>query len=371
MSKGNEAIEALEARIAEYEAILQEALGSAHHIAKVKSGPHTEDGKKYYRVASSGGSEMMVISSFGEEIPKDSEVVVTDTVISRILPKKLATIKEVPEFQRIDWGEVGGLRSQIDEIRKHIEGPLTYGKLFKEFGIQPSKGALLYGPPGCGKTLISRVIASKIIDPKKGNEDSFVYIKGPEILSPYVGATESKIRKIFDDCRKNSKKSGSRSVIFIDEAEALLSRRGSGISSDVNRTIVPQFLSEMDGFDEDSPFVLLSTNIPEMLDPAIIREGRIDIKIEIKRPTQEDAEEIFGIHLKKVKLSDKIEDLCKSGAGHLYTKGHPISGSMIKTIVNVSAQNALYRHIENKGKKGIILEDLISGINTVTNSQIQ
>jgi proteasome-associated ATPase len=365
-----ELVEALQHRISQYEGLIQEMVDNSKKIGIVKAGPFNEEGKVFYRV-SSGSDDLMLVHSSDEVIEKDSEVVFTDNYIARVLPKPLVIKKETPDFKRIDWGDVGGLKSQVDEIRKHIEGPIKNSKLYREFGIEPSKGALLYGPPGCGKTLISRVIASKIIDAKKGNADSFVYIKGPEILNHYVGATEEKIRSIFEQCRKNAIATGTRSVIFIDEAEAILSRRGSGISSDVNNTIVPQFLAEMDGFDQNSPFVLLSTNLPNALDPAVVREGRIDIKVEIKRPTIEDAVEIFGIHMKNVKCHDSVHELSEKGAEHLYSFGLGVSGSMIKTIVNSATQESLHRHLEGDKRKGLTIDALLHSIEKVANSQIQ
>jgi len=366
----NEVIEALENRISQYEDMIKEMVDDSKKIGTIVAGPFIEEGKTFYRVQS-GSDHMMLISTEKEKIEKQAEVVFSNTFIARVLPKPLVFTKETPDFKRIDWSDVGGLKSQVDEIRKHIEGPLQHAKLFKEFGIEPSKGALLYGPPGCGKTLISKVIASKIIDQKRGNSDSFVYIKGPEILNQFVGNSEEKIRSIFDQCRKNTIKTGSRSVIFIDEAEAILSRRGTGISSDMNMTIVPQFLAEMDGFDEHSPFVLLSTNLPNSLDPAIIREGRIDIKIEVKRPTVEDAVEIFEIHTKNVKCHDDVKEICNKGSEYLYTKGINVSGSMIKTIVNSATQESLYRHIGGDKRKGLTIDSLIHSIDKITNSQIQ
>lgn len=369
MSSERDVIKALEGRVKEYETLLQEMLAESKKIGVVTAGPEKIDGNNFYRVKVQG-SEMVLVSALKEEIEKETEVIVTESFIAKTLPKSLITIKEVNPFNRIDWSEVGGLKSQIDNIRKQVESPLQNAKLYKEFGIEPSKGILLYGPPGCGKTLISRVIASSIIDQKKGSRESFVYIKGPELLTGLVGATEEKIRNIFNECRKRTMETGSRSVIFIDEAEALLSRRGTGISSDVNNTIVPMFLAEMDGFDEHSPFVLLSTNLPTALDPAIVREGRIDLKIEIKRPTKDDAVEIFGIHLKKVKLYESIVDLSNHASEELYDSGTAVSGSMIKTIVNMAAQEALHRFIETGAGKGIKKEDLSQAIKSVTSSQL-
>lgn len=369
MSNEKEVIQSLEKKVGEYENLLKEMVSDSKMIGIVTAGPEKIDGNNFYRV-NVKGSELVLVSALKEKIEKETEVIVTESFIAKALPKALITIKEVEPFKTIDWSEVGGLKSQIKEIQRQVEGPLSKASLYKEFGIEPSKGILLYGPPGCGKTLISKVIASTIIDQKKGTNESFVYIKGPELLSMYVGNTEEKIRNIFNECRKLTRKTGSRSVIFIDEAEALLSKRGTGISSDVNSTIVPQFLAEMDGFDSDSPFVLLSTNLPQSLDPAIVREGRIDLKVEIKRPTAEDAIEIFEIHLKKVKLHGKKADLCKYGSEELYKTGVAVSGSMIKTIANMAAQEALYRYSDSGKEKGVTKVDLHNAIQKIVNSQI-
>lgn len=365
----NSVTEALNQRIHEYESIIEEMVSTSKKIGTIVSGPFNEKNKIFYRVRE-GSTELMLASNVKEKIEPETEVVIQDSFIARVLPKALIVVKETAPFKHIHWDEIGGLKSQISEIRKHIEGPLLNAKLYTEFGIEPSKGALLYGPPGCGKTLISKVIASKIIDSKTGTSDAFVYIKGPELLGRYVGTAEEQIRTMFSNCRKYTKKTNSRSVIFIDEADALLSRRGSGISSDVNTTIVPQFLSEMDGFDENSPFVLLSTNLPNSLDPAVIREGRIDLKIEIKRPSQSDSVEIFNVHLKKVKRHDDIDMLSNDSAKVLFEKTDKVSGAMIKTIVNSAAQESLHRHLAGNGKKGLTMDDIKVAVTKIVQSQI-
>lgn len=368
-------IEALQDRLEDYEKVLKEMIKGARGIGTVISGPHIEDENQFYRLRMSGGGgdvmALCLIQDAPEKIEQGAEVLVSEGSIARILPEKLSIIKEPAPFKHIGWNEVGGLKSQIENIRRSIEGPIANRKHYEEFGIEPSRGALLYGPPGCGKTLISKVIASMIIDKQKGTAESFVYVKGPELLNSLVGASEESIRRIFNDCRKVTKKTGSKTVVFIDEAEALLSRRGSGISSDVNNTIVPQFLSEMDGFDEDSPFVLLATNLPNALDPAVIREGRVDLKIEIQRPTEEDAVEIFGIHLKKIKLQDDIKVLSTIGAEFLFENGRDISGAMIKTIANEAAQIALFRYLNKETKKkGVTVDDMKLAILKIVNTQI-
>jgi SpoVK/Ycf46/Vps4 family AAA+-type ATPase len=347
----------LREKLEDYEKLLAQMINDATSIGTVLAGPFSEEGKDFYRV-NVGGSEMMLFSIVNEKIEIGSEVVGTNTFISKVLPAALNTKKEIPKFKHIGWEEVGGLKSQIEDIRKIVEGPIKHRDLYKEYNIDPPKGILLHGPPGCGKTLISKVIASQIIG-ENGNVNSFTYLKGPEILQGLVGASEETIRKLFQNARANTIETGERSVIFIDEAEAILSKRGTGISSDVNKTIVPQFLSEMDGFDEHSPFILLSTNRPSDLDPAIIREGRVDLKVEIKRPSQDDAREIFDIHLKDMKLADDRTELIELAVTGLYQTGIGVSGSMIKTIVNTSAQESLYRFLNgDEDNKGIASCDI-------------
>lgn len=360
---------ALKEKNEELERILKKVLGNAVVVGTVVDGPMIKDNVYYYRI-DAGGNERIVISANKEKYKKGEEIIIGEAgnMIAKSVPKELTAQKTLERFQSIGWEEIGGLKSQIEEIRKQVEGPMKRAQYYKEFGITPSKGILLYGPPGCGKTLIGKVIASVIIN--GGSKDSFIYIKGPELLASYVGQTERHVRTVFNKCRVHSKETGERSVVFIDEAEALLPRRGSGISSDVQNTIVPQFLSEMDGFDDSSPFVLLSTNFPQAIDPAILREGRIDLKIEIKRPTKDDAVDIFKIHLKKVKLVDNIDLLANKGTEFLYSTGIAVSGSMIQVIVNMAAQEALYRYLRTSTQKGIIVEDIFHSVNKITESQI-
>lgn len=250
-----------------------------------------------------------------------------------------------------------------------VEMPLLHADLAKSYGIVPSKGMLLYGSPGCGKTLIAKAIASMILDDTSVDPRAFRYIKGAELLSMYVGQTEQAIGELFKSCREYTEETGQQAVIFIDEAEAILPARGSRRSSDVETTIVPTFLSEMDGFDGQNPFILLSTNLPNSIDEAILREGRIDVKIQVQRPTIEDSKEIFKIHLSKVKLADDIDKLCEDASNALFESNlkAKVSGAMIQTVVNFSAKQALQRAISfPKSKdKGIITEDIVNALNLV------
>jgi proteasome-associated ATPase len=192
------------------------------------------------------------------------------------------------------------------------------------------------------------------------------------MLDKFIGETEHRIANMFAVSREYCKRTGKRSVIFIDEAEALLRRRGSGRSSDVEMTTVPTFLAEMDGLEKDhNPIFILSTNLPNALDEAITREGRIDLKIEVTRPNQTDAVEIFQIHLKKVKCCDDIDEMSQKGTDMIFSSAckDKVSGAMIQAVAQASARKALNRIINNKkSPKGVILTDLEESVKMINSS---
>jgi SpoVK/Ycf46/Vps4 family AAA+-type ATPase len=367
MENCEKVVEKLEAKIQKYEKIIEQIMENPKMLGTIEAGPEKADGKDYYRVKGGGASALItydesMLFKKGKEILKPgTEVVILNGKILGVLPDKLFEVKEQNEFELISWDKIGGLRSQVNAIREAVELPLNNAKLFKEFGLKPSKGILLWGPPGCGKTLVAKAIASVVLKDSKADDESFVYVKGAELLSMWVGKAEESIRYLFKNARKYGKRSGKRAVIFIDEAEAILPVRGSMRSSDVDRTIVPTFLSEMDGFESNSPLMILSTNLPNQLDPAIVRDGRIDLKVQITRPNPEDAKEIFEIHLKSVLCADRIQDLAHYGTESIFgcDMVKQVSGAMIENVVKTAAHKALTRKLNNpKVKSGIILEDL-------------
>ncbi len=208
-------------------------------------------------------------------------------------------LEEVPD---IDYSVIGGLGNQIEAIRDAVELPFLHADLFLEHELKAPKGILLYGPPGCGKTLIAKAVANslakKVIE-KTGKEGRsfFLNIKGPELLNKYVGETERHIRLVFQRAREKAS-DGMPVIVFFDEMDSLFRTRGSGVSSDVENTIVPQLLSEIDGVEGlDNVIIIGASNREDMIDPAILRPGRLDVKIKIERPDAESARDIFSKYL--------------------------------------------------------------------------
>ena len=309
-------------------------------------------------------------------------------------------LEEVPD---IKYSNIGGLDEQIEAIRDAIETPYLYPDEYKEFQLKPPKGVLLYGPPGCGKTLIAKAVANSLaarVREQTGRDDVesyFINIKGPEILNKYVGETERKIREVFQKAKEKSKE-GVPVIIFFDEMDSLFRSRGMGISSDMESTVVPQFLAEIDGVEGLRDVVVIgASNRQDLLDPAVLRPGRLDIKIKVDRPEAEGAKDIFAIYLtpdlpiaplvleefdgdrakavqslaaraieKMYATTDEnkfIEVTYNRGEREtLYFKDFA-SGAMIENIVDRAKKMAIKRLIDSEGKeKGITLDDLEKAI---------
>ncbi|HAS17920.1 MAG TPA: proteasome ATPase [Nitrospiraceae bacterium] len=271
-------------------------------------------------------------------------------------------LEEVPD---VTYSDIGGLKTQIETIMDAIELPFVYPELFKEYRLSPPKGVLLYGPPGCGKTLIAKAVANSIakrLESKKGKDvrSYFLHVKGPELLNKYVGESERQIREVFSKA-KDKAEEGMPVVVFFDEMDALFRTRGTGISSDVESTIVPQFLSEIDGVESlRNVIVIGASNRQDLIDPAILRPGRLDIKIRIDRPDKDSAKDIFGKYLIKELPFNKYE---------LDQEGGDVQ-KLVERLVNITVEQMYSVDEENKflevtyanGEKEILyFKDFVSG----------
>jgi len=252
------------------------------------------------------GDHLMVDSRAGYAYERVAKAEVEDLVL-----------EEVPD---ISYSDIGGLSRQIEQIQDAVELPFLHTELFTEYELRPPKGVLLYGPPGCGKTLIAKAVANslakKIAKQRGDNPDEgrafFLNIKGPELLNKFVGETERHIRLIFQRAREKAS-AGTPVIVFFDEMDSIFRTRGSGVSSDVETTIVPQLLAEIDGVEGlENVIVIGASNREDMIDPAILRPGRLDVKIKIERPDAEGAKDIFSKYLTET-LPIHADDVAEFG----------------------------------------------------------
>lgn len=282
------------------------------------------------------------------------------------------------EPEKVEWSQIGGLEDVKRDLMEAIVSPRSNAAAHRKFGVKTPKGILLYGPPGCGKTMLGKAAATAL-GKVNGNGAGFFYVKGPELLTKWVGESESMIRQLFARAREHQQ-SGKASIIFFDEADAVFGTRGSGISSDVEKTIVPQFLSEMDGFEESAGMVMLATNRQDQLDPAIVRDGRVDRRIRVARPNVEMSSDIFHGYLRNLPTETSAKDLAAASAKELFspkrlickvrtnkaerefTLGHLASGAMIAGIANSAATLAMRREISTKKNTLVRFGDVATSV---------
>ncbi|AVM00790.1 proteasome ATPase [Gordonia iterans] len=266
---------------------------------------HADDGGPAERRLRPGDS-LLIDSKAGFALERIPKAEVEDLVL-----------EEVPD---VDYEDIGGLRRQIEQIRDAVELPFLHAELFREYSLRPPKGVLLYGPPGCGKTLIAKAVANSLAkkiaeargDDVREAKSYFLNIKGPELLNKFVGETERHIRLIFQRAREKASE-GTPVIVFFDEMDSIFRTRGSGVSSDVETTVVPQLLSEIDGVEGlENVIVIGASNREDMIDPAILRPGRLDVKIKIERPDAESAIDIFSKYL-TTELPLHPDDLAEFG----------------------------------------------------------
>src|SRR6201987_1004128 len=281
-------------------------------------------------------------------------------------------LEEVPD---ISYKDIGGLSGQIEQIRDAIELPYLHADLFKEHQLKPPKGVLLYGPPGCGKTLIAKAVANSLAKQvaarsatpaadadgqAKEGKSYFLNIKGPELLNKYVGETERHIRLVFQRAREKASE-GMPVIVFFDEMDSIFRTRGSGVSSDVENTIVPQLLSEIDGVEGlENVIVIGASNREDMIDPAILRPGRLDVKIKIERPDAEAAKDIFSKYVLK-ELPLHPEDL----AEHENSAQSTVDAMIQRTVERMYTESEENRFLEvtyaNGDKEVLYFKDFNSG----------
>ena len=307
-------------------------------------------------------------------------------------------LEEVPD---VDYSAIGGLDEQIEALRDAVELPFLHAELFAEYKLAPPKGVLLYGPPGCGKTLIAKAVAHSLAKRTQeitGRDDIrayFLNVKGPELLNKYVGETERQIRQIFQRAKEKSME-GFPVIVFFDEMESLFRTRGSGISSDIETTIVPQLLSELDGVEQlKNVIVIGASNREDLIDPAILRPGRLDVKVKVERPDHEAAKAIFSkylndevpIHANELKshgndIQSTLDFMIAVTVDEMYAVNDEnrflevtyangdkevlffkdfSSGAMIENIVRRAKKLSIKRFIAS-GEKGVTTEDLIDSI---------
>lgn len=341
----------------------------------------------------------------GDTVTYDSRIQMVTSLVPHTDAQELV-LEEVPD---VTYDNIGGLGDQIDLIRDAVELPFLHPDIYRQYRLTPPKGILLYGPPGNGKTLIAKAVANSLAARAAERSENgkktgyFLNIKGPELLDKYVGETERQIRDIFSAARDKAR-AGHPVVVFFDEMESLFRTRGSGRSSDVETTIVPQLLAEIDGVESlDNVIVIGATNREDMIDPAVLRPGRLDVKIRINRPNRAGAAEIFGLYLtedlpisqaevaRAGSQQQAVASMIETVVEHLFSaepanryisvdlengvsrwlfRGDFLSGAVIRNIVDQAKKLAIKSYLST-GAEGISTEHLLEAVRAEFEDQVE
>lgn len=308
------------------------------------------------------------------------------------LPKDVNQRYKITSDLNISWDDIGGLEETKQDLKDALELPFQQPELFKYYNVEPLRGILLYGPPGCGKTYLARASAAAIasIHGKSAIETGYIYVKSPECLSKWVGNTEREIRELFERGRRHYRECGYKAILVFDEADALMPQRGTRRSSDISDTIVPMFLGEMDGIDhtqtKENPIVFLLTNRADVLDPAITRPGRISRHIKVERPSNITSMDILSIHTKKIPFADEknrsaiiamaVSDLFSKSRllyrinnEYDFTLGDCVSGAMLANVAEIAKINALHRDLGDNKKTGLVIDDFRQSVQKIFTQQ--
>lgn len=340
-------------------------------------------------VAGNGGTKQLVLlGAYAGKVKEGDQVVVDDT--GRIITHKFERQRQRFDYDgnaTITWDDIGGQEEAKAAMIEAVESPRLHPKLYSHYNKKPAKGVLLSGPPGCGKTMLGKAAATAIARSYSLAQapSGFMYIKGPEVLDPYVGVAEATIRSLFSRAREHEREHGFPAVLFIDEADAILGNRGAHSVNNMEKTMVPMFLAEMDGLANSGALVILSTNRPDALDPAIVRDGRIDRKVRVTRPNPADALAIFKQYLKGMPVKDtshaQLAELAqqqlfcpkrvmydlvlKDNTMVKFTLGQLASGAMIAGVVDKATSAAMRRDLKAGRPSGLKTDDIVEAIDTV------
>ncbi|MBB5511883.1 proteasome-associated ATPase [Neomicrococcus aestuarii] len=387
------------------EALVIVAISDTEKLGEVTTVKEVLDEERVLTVGRSDDQKVVKIGGAlkGEKIRVGDSLVIepkSGYAIERLHLSEVQSLilEEVPD---ISYENIGGLGPQITQIRDAVELPFLHADVYRDHGLKAPKGILLYGPPGCGKTLIAKAVASSLAENVakiKGTGEAksyFLNIKGPELLNKYVGETERHIRLIFSRAREKAS-GGNPVVVFFDEMDSLFRTRGTGVSSDVETTIVPQLLSEIDGVEKlDNVIVIGASNREDMIDPAILRPGRLDVKIKIRRPNRDGAAEIFSKHFtsavpvhrdeiernggnKQAAIDALIEETVDTmyahtpenqfieityvdGSSEMLYFGDFTSGAVIRNVVDRAKKSAI-KSLLSTGEHGITREHLLTAV---------